>query len=244
MLIFFLTDQPEICHIMADRLTEHSSHIFTNVSDIYDAVQSLRVPPDLFVVDYSMYNHEIFNLSEYMEEIKYRIPTIFYNEPCLIAGNRPDHWQQIILLTYGYKDTQDPEEYYSVYKIIESVVEDPDISQYIPLLQKPKMLPKNFYVTKMYDDTSIREAKKRLIDFKIKTNIPDNLFFILQLLYRNGETCLSLEEIQQYYEKELRSISIESLKVQISKLKKYLIENPEDKMILTKKKDGYQLLML
>jgi len=227
---------------MSDRLSEHFCHVFTDLDKFYNAFKNLHNPPDLFVIDYSMYNHEIFNLTNYMDNVRYRIPSIFYNDPCIIAGNRPDHWQHIIRITYGYKDTQNPDEYYEVYKIIASVVEDPDISQYIPLMQKPKMLPENFYVTKMYRDTSLKEARRRLLDFKLKTKMPDNLFFIMELLYINEDKALPLEEIQKEYSEQIRSITKESLIVQISKLKKIIKNNPEANYAIIRQKSGYRLL--
>lgn len=242
MLIFFLTTQSEICHLMCDKLTEHSCHVFIDVERMYTSITMLRNPPDLIVVDYTLYNHEVFNLTEYMDFIHYRIPTIFYNEPCLIAGNRPDHWEHVIRLTYGYKDDQNPEEYYKAYERIAEIVEDPDIAQYIPLMQKPKMLPKNYYITKMYRDTSLKEAHKRLIDFKIRTNTPDNLFFIMELLYRSDTEPLSLEEMKDEYEKEIRPITLTSLKVQISKLRRILKDNPKENYDIVRRKAGYQLL--
>jgi len=227
---------------MEDKLTEHFCHVFTDLDKLYSAYKNLHNPPDLFVIDYTLYNHEIFNLTDYMNDVHYRIPSIFYNDPCLIAGNRPDHWQHLIRITYGYKDTQNPEEYYEVFKQIASVVEDPDIAQYVPLMQKPKLLPENFYVTKMFKDTAIKEARHRLLDFKIKTKMPDNLFFIMELLFINEDKAISLEEIQKEYSKEIRNITIESLSVQISKLKKILKDNPQANYAIIKQKKGYRFL--
>lgn len=242
MLIFFLTDQSEICHIISDRLAEHSCHVFTDINKIYDAILNLHNPPDLLVVDYSMFNHEIFSISEYMDQVHYHIPIIYYNDPCLIAGNRPDHWKHLLFLQNDLLESKNQDEYYDVFVKITEVVEDPDISQYIPLMQKPKMLPEKFYVTKMYKDTVLKDAQRRLMEFKTKTNMPDNLFFLMELLYIYLDKTVSAEELRDEYSQKIRPITIQSITVQLSKLKKILKDYPEANYTIIKRKTGYQLI--
>ncbi len=242
MLIFFLTDQSEICHIISDRLSEHSCHVFTDINKIYDAILNLHNPPDLLVVDYSMFNHEVFNLNEYMDQVHYSIPLIYYNDPCLIAGNRPDHWKQLTLIENNFLELKNSEEYYDIFKKIAEVVEDPDISQFIPLMQKPKLLPENFYVTKMYKDTVLKDARRRLMEFKSKTNMPDNLFFLMELLYINQDKSVTAESLRDEYSERIRPITLQSVVVQISKLKRIIKDFPEANYTIIKRKNGYQLI--
>ena len=125
---------------------------------------------------------------------------------------------------------------------IAEVVEDPEISQYIPLLQKPKMLPENFFVTKMYMDTSLKEAKTRLYEFKVKAEIPENLFFLMELLYIKCEEPITLEELQKTYSEYANNISLNSLKVNLSKVRKILKDNPDQRLELIKRRDGYKMI--
>ena len=103
-------------------------------------------------------------------------------------------------------------------------------------MQKPRPLPKDFYVTKMYKEASMKESNNRLISFKLKTKIPENLYFLMELLYRSQNIALSLEELQNQYADELRDIKISSLKCQISKLRRILDDNPEYKFTIVKRK--------
>jgi len=144
MVIFFITFQPEICHIIADHIPDHSCYIFEGFDGAISVMQNMKNLPDLLVLDYTMHNHETFDINEFMDIIKRRIPKIYYNDPCIIASTRADHWDFLIKYSHGYKRDIDPKIYYDVFQRIEKVIEDPDISQYIPLMQKPKPLPKNF----------------------------------------------------------------------------------------------------
>ena len=207
-------------------------------------MQNLINLPDLLVLDYTMHNHEIFDINEFMDLVKRHIPKIYYNDPCIVAGTRADHWHLLLKYANGYKSDSDPEVYKDVFKRIEEVIEDPDISQYIPLMQKPRPLPKDFYVTKMYKEASMKDSNNRLISFKLKTKIPENLYFLLELLYRSQSSPLSLEELQKQYTDELRDIKISSLKCQISKLRRILEDNPEYKFAIVKRKSGYLLLTI
>ena len=244
MVIYFITFQPEMCHIIADHLKDHSCWVFDGFNNAIAVMQNLINLPDLLVLDYTLHNHEIFDINEFMDLVKRRIPKLYYNDPCIVAGTRAEHWHLLIKYSFGYKNNIDPETYHDVFERIERVIEDPDISQYIPLMQKPRPLPKDFYVTKMYKEASMKEAYNRLINFKIKAKVPENLFFLMELLYRSQETPLSLEELQKQYEEDSKSIKISSLKCQISKLRRYIEDNPDFKYAIVKRKQGYLLLTI
>ena len=244
MVIFFITFQPEICHIIADHLPDHSCYVFEGFDGAVSVMQNMKNLPDLLVLDYTLHNHEAFDINEFMDIVKRRIPKIYYNDPCIIAGTRADHWDFLIRYSHGYKRDIDPEIYYDVFERIEKVIKDPDISQYIPLMQKPKPLPKDFYVTKMYKEESMKDAYNRLISFKIRAKVPENLFFLMELLYRSQGTPLSLEELQKQHEEDSRFIKLSSLKCQISKLRRILEDNPEFKYTIIKRQNGYLLLTI
>ena len=109
-------------------------------------------------------------------------------------------------------------------------------------MQKPKMLPEKFYVTKMYKDTVLKDAQRRLMEFKTKSNMPDNLFFLMELLYINMDKTVTVEELKDEYSQKIRPITMQSITVQISKLKRILKEFPEANYTIIKRKTGYQLI--
>jgi len=244
MIIFFITFQPEICHIIADNLPDHSCYVFDGFDGAISVMENMINLPDLLVLDYTMHNHEIFDINEFMDLIKKRIPKIYYNDPCIVAGTRAEHWDCLTRLSHGYKRGIDPQIYIDVFTRIENVIENPDISQYIPLMQKPKPMPKNLYITKMYNEESMKNAFNRLLTFKLKAKVPENLFFLLELLYRSQGKPLTLEELQKQHEEDCRSIKTSSLKCQISKLRKILAQYPEFKYVIVKRQNGYLLLTI
>lgn len=242
MLIFFLTLQPEICEHMAARLPDHKCFVFSSLDTFYTIFTNLINLPDLVILDYTIFNHEIFDVDEYMKSNHLTVPKIYYNDPCLTFPYRPKHWETLLSLSSVYNQKTNKDEYKAVLKIIAEVVEDPVLSPYINLIQKPPKLPKELYVTNMYNETSMKESFFDLISFKEKTKMPDNLFTLLEILYREKKSALSLEQIQQEYEENCRKISLSSLRSQISNLKKILKENSEAKLVIIKRKEGYQLL--
>ncbi|MCQ2592564.1 MAG: helix-turn-helix domain-containing protein [Treponema sp.] len=243
MVIYLISPITEICHIMAKALFEHRCYVFSGYSEAYATIADLKMPPDLLVLDYTLFNHEIFHIIEYMDAIRYRIPLIFFNDPCPIASSRADHWEQVIKMTYDYKEEQKPEVYHKVYEIIESVVENPELRPYIPLMQKFKPLPKHLYVTKMYEDSSIKASYYSLINFKNKSKMSNGIFFLMELFYRNSDKAITLEELQKQYEDNRHFITIESLKVQISRLRTFLKNHSNNQYAILTRKDGYQLVV-
>lgn len=244
MLIFFISFQPEICHIIADSIENHKCYVFGGFDSAISAMKNLKKLPDLLVFDYTMHNHQVFNIDEFMENCNHQLPYIYYNDPCIIAENRPDHWDFIVKNSEGYDKNIPLTEYRYVFGKIADVIENPDISQYIPLMQKPKPLPEKFYITKMYREDSMKNAYHNLISFKVHSKLPENLFFLLELFYNSPDKPLSLEELQKLHLEDNRSISTKSLVIQISKLRRYMYDFPEFNYTIIKRKDGYLLLYI
>ena len=68
MTIYFASQEPEICHIFSKEFPEHSCFIFTSFASLMDMIKKLSIMPDLLVLDYLLYNHDIFDIFKEMNK--------------------------------------------------------------------------------------------------------------------------------------------------------------------------------
>lgn len=240
MIIIFYTTQPEVCHIIAEKLSNHSCFIFTRQDLVYSAVDNMINPPDLLVLDYLVYNHSSFNVYHFMHDNNKEIPLIFYNDPCIITSTRTLFW--LHFLEMNYPDTIDfsNEEFINVLKKIEETVESNELKPYIKLMQQPKPFPEYMRRTEFYGHVIETNSPDIIYRFKDDTKMPNNLFYLLEILFEYRDRTVSLDEIRERYTKHYRKISETSLKVHLSELNTLMKNNENFDFVLIKKKDGIE----
>lgn len=241
MMIIFLTVQPEICHIMSAKLHNHSCYIFSQPEHFFSIIRNMKVPPDLLVLDYTLFNHDIFNIYDEMITENIQMPAIFYNEPCTSKLSRADFWEYMIQYEYGFLNDFDTKEYKPVLKVIQDVVESPDIRPFVPLMQKPKPLPKEFAANPFYEEQIRMTIESQLNKLHNSPGFSEANFALLQIFYANFNKTLTLQQIQEEYQKNNRDISIESVKVNISKLRSAMKKVKGCRLIILHNKTGYKL---
>ena len=202
----------------------------------------MKVPPDLLVLDYTLFNHDIFNIYEQMEDENTHIPAIFYNEPCTSKMKRSDFWEYIIQYENCFNKDLKITEYKKIFKTIEGIVENPDLSPYIPLMQKAKPLPPQFAANIFYRDQVYNSTEHQLYDLHSAPGMTPSRFYLLQIFYTHIDSYLTLKDIQSEYEKDKREISTDSLKVQISRLRTIIKNADNCRLLILNDKNGYKLV--
>lgn len=241
MTIYFASQEPEICHIFSKEFPEHSCFIFTGFASLMDMIKKLSIMPDLLVLDYLLYNHDIFDIFKEMNKKSVYIPLIFYNDPTLILPKRSLHWKHII--EYQKPDFCDftiTEEYEKIFSKIEEMVESPELSPYIPLMQPHKKLPKEIINSDYYKKMLTTQEEDKLIF--LKNNLSENQFFLFNLFYENLDNFLSLDTIIKKYKADNREMTENSLKVVISRLRKKLRTLEISGFYIESHKNNYCLL--
>lgn len=243
MTILFLTLQPEICHYFANNLPDHTCFVFSQPEKFLSIIRNMKVPPDLLVLDYTLFNHDIFNIYEQMEDESTHIPAIFYNEPCTSKLSRTKFWEYIIKYEDCFNKNLDTSKYIPVFEVIQNIVENPDIREYIPLMQKPKPLPEKFLKRAFYSREEIfNSVKKQLYSLHNAKGMTPSKFYLLELFYLHMNDYMTLEQLQAEYEKDNRNITISSLKVQISRLRTIMKNTEKNRLVIINNKNGYKMV--
>lgn len=243
MRIFIYSTQCEIGQIINDHLSSigNTCFLFATEKQLAEGLKTLGVYPDLLILDYTMYNHELFNIRNYFKELSINIPVIFYNDPCLTSASRKNHWLSQITILYKIdKQTKLPE-YQFLFKNLEELIESEELSPYIKLMQKPLSIP-NILKKQSFNLTLIREKFNENINtFRENVSLPNNLYYLLSIFHKNDTRPLTLNDIRNSYKSDNKSITESSLKVLISNLRKQIEKDPSCKFRIHNKRGLYKL---
>ena len=174
MTIFFYLQERTLYQMLADALQEKNfvCSLFLSKNEFLLALENMKKKPDLLVLDYNTYNHDIFNIYNYLKEIGCGVPLIFYNDPLpKNAEARASHWFLVNNLYYGNCDEIKIENYVPVFTLISNVVEiffskkkeNMDLSEYRDF---PPKLYKTFSILQKKFPNAIR-----LADLQTECNI-------------------------------------------------------------------------
>ena len=219
--VFIYSTQLELSHIISDNLSVKGSMcvVFEDLDNLCSLIRNMNKGPDLLILDYLSFNHEIFNIYAYLRGIKKIFPVIFFNDPCLTRSTMSAHWKAILELTLPEHFDKNNTELSNIFAALETLIESDIFSPYVPLLQKPERIP--LYMIK--DKYTIEYLKDNSDDcittFRERNNLPYNFYYLLNLFQKNKHRALRLSDIIELYKNDGKKITESSLKVNISKLK-------------------------
>lgn len=244
MKVFIFSIQREIAQVITDHLSDkgHLCFSFFRLENLREIIEKTDNRPDLLVLDYLTFNHAFFDIYHFFERHKYHVPIVFYNEPCLIVPKRSDHWLIQIEYKQNYYLKIDLDTLRPILQDLEELIEAPEFKPFISLLQEPKPLPKKLVhdpITLSY----IRENENDCIyEFRKRIKLPPSLFYLLEILQKNKSEPMELKEILSYYERDGKQMSINSLKVLISRLRSKIRENPDCGFLINFSNNKYRFV--
>lgn len=244
MKIFIYSPQREISQIISDHLSCKEDHCiaFETLENLSSLVRNMEKGPDLLILDYLSFNHDIFNIFSYLRKIQKPIPVIFYNDPCLTRSTRAAHWKSLIELTQMDLKKKDYSYLDSVFEKLEELINSEQFFPYVSLLQPPKTVP-DYLIKDKYTLEFIKQKSDDCINsFKERNKLPNNLFYLLSLLQKNKDMPMKLKSIIELYEEEGKKISEKSLKVNISKLKKLIRSDKQCGFLIYQEKSTYRFV--
>ena len=202
MTVYFFTKQIAVCEKIVDKIICRGMYAIPHYGQKFfcHLLNKHGTLPDLFVMDYTMFQHDMLNIYRYMREQDVIVPLIFYNDPYPPDGERVNYWlfQQARHFT-GLKISPEIRE---LLYAIQSAVESPEIKPYIPLIQAPlpfgeaDICSQNPKIPVLPYNINIYEIRK-------KTKMPPTIFNLFTKLVDRYNTCISrlrnyLKKIKKY----------------------------------------------
>lgn len=228
MIIYVYSTQIEIGQIICDHLTSLGNLCFQfpTTGDLAHGLSQLNNYPELLILDYTIYNHNLFNLRNYFSDIKINIPLVFYNDPCLTKSSRPKHWLSQIKLLQKDVQIEDFYIYEKLFMELANLIEDKELSPFIKLMEPPLPIP-DYLKRKTLTLTTIKNNKNDNIEtFRENVKLPKNLYYLLEIFQKHKSIPLDSQSIIEIYNKDNKKITENSLKVLISKLKGEIKKDP------------------
>lgn len=244
MKIFIYSPQREISQIISDHLSYKGNHCipFATIEDLSSLMRTMQSGPDLLILDYLSFNHDIFNIFSYFKKLNKSVPLLFFNDPCRTRSTMAAHWKSLIEITVPDFANQDTSKYDEIFINLEELICSKEFSPYVSLLQPAKKIPdsliKDTYTLQYLKDNS----DDCITSFKERINLPNNLFYLLSLFQKNKDTKLSLNRIIELYKMDGKQISQKSLKVNISNLKKLIRSDKECAFLIYQENGNYRFV--
>lgn len=226
MKVYIFSTQREIGQLITDQLSlkDHLCYPFHTFELLKDFVTKNTLKPDLLILDYLSFNHDIFNIYRYFDRYKHHVPVVFYNDPCLLRPSRCEHWLLLIQRLQNFYLKFDLEKYRPILQDLEDLVESPSVKPYIYLFAKPKPLPP-MLIKDPYTLEFVNTHNDSLSYFQKEIHLRPSLFYLLSLLYKHQTSEISQEEILELYQEDGKQMTIQSLKVLISQLRQIIRKN-------------------
>lgn len=137
MRIYFLTRQPDVCQLLADKLagTNVEIKIFPLLTSLFQTVFEFGVDPDILFLDYIYYQSNTFDPYKLLIRNNKMFPIVFYNHPFPLPYNRTTFWRKELLQTGYFSDIS---KITPILETMQDSLADPSIYPYVTCIQEPK----------------------------------------------------------------------------------------------------------
>lgn len=136
MKIYFLTREPDVCQLMADKFSDLHAEIkiFPLVTKLFQNIFDFGITPDILFLDFLYYQNETYDFYKLLEKKQTIFPVVYYNHPFPIPDRRKLFWTFNLLKTGYFQDISKIE---PLLQIMEEALKDPDIYPYVTAIQQP-----------------------------------------------------------------------------------------------------------
>ncbi|MBR5933203.1 MAG: hypothetical protein IK002_04365 [Treponema sp.] len=272
MTVYFLTRQPDVCQLIADRLQESDVEIkiYPVITNLLQTVFDFNLEPDILFLDYMYYQNENFDPYLLLKKYNKIFPIVFYNHPYPLPDKRRLFWLYSLKRTGLFNNLSRIE---PILYSMEEALKDPRIFPYVSGIQQPKpykssnlryIVPLNeneieYYkqhysnvITDYYSDgfNFIQNEHIYVSDiipeyvkqFRSKNRLSHKLTVLLSYLYLKRNSHVPMTELCSVLSENGKAISPNSLRLCIHRLRNHLKRNRDTSVDLISFDHGYMLI--
>lgn len=242
MLIYFFSNQIEVCEKIVDRLLKFNIKAIPikSLKLFFHILDSDSKLPDLFVMDYSLIQHNVLNIFRYMRNQDRVAPLIFYNDPYPRDGTRAKYW--LYILAQHFRGLKVEDKIKSILYEIEHAIESPQIKPYIPLIQSPKPMDTAAF-TQVENEVPQLPFNINVYEIKHQLKMPPTVFNLFEQLSYNYNNYLSVDELKNTVLMNAKTASEKSVTSYISRLRSYLKKINTHHFDIIHSANGYKLVI-
>lgn len=218
--IFSLLENLNFCKQLAPHLNSlgHETTVFESISKFMLQIQEHTDQPDLYILDYFLYNHYVFNPYSYLKENNCNVPLISFNDPQRKTDSDTYYWKSILELLYG--DNFSWENYKNV------------IEQVTTLVKKLNNLELN----------TIIESAERKSEVKVPGNLSSSEIILFKMMKEKINQSISIEEMRLAIQKTEKICRVSTIACIVSSIRKKLTETGISDIQIIKNGAGYKMI--
>lgn len=215
-------------------LKGHSAKLFDSDSQFFNFVYKKEEIPDFVVYDYFLFNHNIFNIYNFMKGENCLVPLVFFNDPTIHFEPTKFFFRK--LLNFIHAECKlDWEKYEQIVSETAEIVDLEKTEQNIPC-QKTD-ISKNTQKT----EEIVQISKKETPELQILQKLSGLNLAVFKKLLNNLNNCVPLEELKNSDELN-RTLQDATVFCTISKIRKIMKTEGETSFEIIKNPDGYTMI--
>lgn len=136
MRIYFLTREPDVCQLLADRLAgpDTEIRIFPIITKLFQTVFDYGILPDVLFLDFLYFQSDVYDFYNILKKKEKLFPVVFYNHPFPIPSKRKFFWCFNLQKTGLFTSISNIE---PILDTMEKALQDPEIYPYVSAIQEP-----------------------------------------------------------------------------------------------------------
>ncbi len=206
-------------------LKGHSAKLFDSDSQFFNFVYKKEEIPDFVVYDYFLFNHNIFNIYNFMKGENCLVPLVFFNDPTIHSEPTKFFFRNLL----NFIHTESKLEWEKYEQLVSEVAEIVDLEKGGQKVPSKKIEEKSPISTKQTPETQILQKLSGL-----------NLA-IFKKLFNNLNNCVPLEELKNS-DGLNRTLQDATVFCTISKIRKTMKAAGETSFEIVKNPDGYTMI--
>lgn len=225
--IFSLSENLSFCQNLSFHLNAlgHECTVYESISKFMLEIDEQEDKPDLFILDFYLYNHYVFNPYSYLKENRCYVPLISFNDPQRKTVSESFYWKNMLELLYADKFQ------WEKYQVV--------IEQTIGLLERLK--EKTITAEKEMFKSEGQEKTERNNEPK---NLSSSEIIIYKMLKSNLDQAISIKELQESIKKTSKICRESTIACIISSLRKKLDMAEMHELQIIKNGTGYKMISL
>ncbi|MCR5290642.1 MAG: hypothetical protein K6E51_11675 [Treponema sp.] len=183
--------------------------------ELFNDIQFNKKVPDLFIIDYYLYNHDYINFALILKKRNLTIPILFYNDPFVIGRTQIiQEWEIYNNFIYGYQINL--EKYHKIFEKLSTIVP---------------------YFAKKTDCPCL------IFNIQTKYKIQKATIPVLDIFLKNRTTYLSVKDILNILQEQNILMQKSTAHAHVSRLKKIFNESSSNAVKMDRINEKYKLLI-
>lgn len=226
----------EQCDFMCKYLTNYGveCYSFDSLNDFFLEVSENRHCADLYIADYTCYNHIVRNIyMYYIKSCKCYTPLIFSNDPFSYLDDQVSYWNKILKMVFN-ESLYEPPKYKNLLYLVSNAL------KYYKKEEQKKLENQNVEIKQ--ELPLHLNIEKPGLNVELAKQLKASSFLIYEEMLKNYGHVVPVETMKIIVKKNEKIPSDSTINNAISTIRKAIQNTPDCKLNILKSENGYKLI--